>query len=135
MEEFKMKARRRQEEIVLHYLGQIVGGITAEGQGALDYPGMAGIGAQLSRPLNLERHQSYRHYRQTGQRSAFVICSFEFFKCDQEEHRAKECPNAALKDNRAQDRRNVLALTSQPVAWIRNSQKKYLHDPQSASKS
>jgi hypothetical protein len=39
------------------------------------------------------------------------------FKCDQEGHRAKECPNAeAVKeiiDDRAQDRRNVLALTSQ----------------------
>jgi hypothetical protein len=39
------------------------------------------------------------------------------FKCDQEGHRAKECPNAeALKeimDDRAQDRRNILAMTSQ----------------------
>jgi hypothetical protein len=39
------------------------------------------------------------------------------FKCNQEGHRAKECPNAdAVKeilDDRAQDRRNALALTSQ----------------------
>jgi hypothetical protein len=39
------------------------------------------------------------------------------FKCDQEGHRAKECPNAAavkeILDDRAQDRLNVLALTSQ----------------------
>jgi hypothetical protein len=39
------------------------------------------------------------------------------FKCDQEGHRAKECPNAAavkeIIDDRAQDRRNILALTSQ----------------------
>jgi hypothetical protein len=39
------------------------------------------------------------------------------FKCDQEGHRAKECPNAAavkeIMDDRAQDRRNVLAMTSQ----------------------
>ena len=39
------------------------------------------------------------------------------FKCDQEGHRAKECPNAeALKEiieDRAQNRRNILAMTSQ----------------------
>ncbi len=39
------------------------------------------------------------------------------FKCDQEGHRAKECPNAAavkeIIDDRAQDRRNILAMTSQ----------------------
>jgi hypothetical protein len=39
------------------------------------------------------------------------------FKCDQEGHRAKECPNAAavkeIIDDRVQDRRNILALTSQ----------------------
>ncbi len=39
------------------------------------------------------------------------------FKCDQEGHRAKECPNAeALKeimDDRSQDHRNILAMTSQ----------------------
>ncbi len=39
------------------------------------------------------------------------------FKCDQEAHKAKECQNAAalkeIMDDRAQDRRNVLAMTSQ----------------------
>ncbi len=38
------------------------------------------------------------------------------FKCDQEGHRAKECPNAAavkeIIDDRAQDRRNILDMTS-----------------------
>jgi hypothetical protein len=39
------------------------------------------------------------------------------FKCDQEGHRAKECPNAAamkeIINDRAQDRHSILAMTSQ----------------------
>ncbi len=39
------------------------------------------------------------------------------FKCDEEGHRAKECPNAGAEkeilDDRAQDRRNILVMTSQ----------------------
>ncbi len=45
----------------------------------------------------------------------------KYFKCDQDVHRATNCPSAAamkeIMGDRAKDRRNILALT-----WTRNSQ-------------